>query len=73
MQDRKTTTRHGVKEKRSTKTLKHPGKLFRKNLQLIVNNSRFKSHLDHRSKESGKHSIGGEFQSLAVRGKKLLT
>ena len=28
------TTRHGVTRKRSTNRLKHPGNLFRKNLQL---------------------------------------
>ena len=35
MQGRTGTTRHAVARKKSTKSLKHTGNLFRKNLQLI--------------------------------------
>ena len=52
--------------------LKHTGNLFRENLQLIgyVNSVDFKPF---RLQVKGKHSVGRKFQSLAVRGKKLLT
>ena len=35
MQGWTANTRHRVTRKRNTKTLKHPGNLFRKNLQLV--------------------------------------
>ena len=57
MQSLTATTKHGVTRKRA-KILKHTGNLFRKTLQ------------EH---SIGKHSIGREFHSLAIRGKKLLT
>ena len=60
MQGRTATRRHGVTGKRSTKRLKHTGNLILDSKPL-------------RSKGKGKHSIGREFQSLAIRGKKLLT
>ena len=72
MQGRTATTSHGVTRKMSTKRLKHTGNVFTKNLQLnrcllILDLNSFRSLV------KGKHSIGTEFQSLAVRGKKLLT
>ena len=65
MQGSTATTRHGVTRKRSTKRLKYTGNLFRKNLILYLR--------PLRSYVKGKDSIGRKFQSLAVRGKKLLT
>ena len=71
MQGWTATTRHGVTRKRNTKKLKH-----RKSVQkeptvqiclLIIDLKPFRSCV------KGKHSIGSEFQGLAVRGKKLLT
>ena len=67
MQGWTATTRHGVTRKRSTKRLKHAGNLFTKNLQLILDLKPFRLLV------KGQHSIGREFQSLALWGKKLLT
>ena len=70
MQNSPGTTRHGVTRKRSTKRLNRTENLFRKNLQfcqLILDLKPFRSQVKR------KHSIGKEFQSLALRGKKLLT
>ena len=72
MQDGRATKRHGVARKRSTKRLKDKGNLLKKNPQSI----RCLLALDlqpFRSLVKGKHSIAREFQSLTVRGKKLLT
>ena len=51
MQGSTDTATYGVIRKRSTKRLQHTGNLFRKNLKESVN-SRLKSCLDHRSKET---------------------
>ena len=72
MQGWTATRRHPVTRKRSSKRLKHAENLFRKKLQLktcllILDLKTLRSLV------KGKHSIGREFQSIAVRGKKLLT
>ena len=68
MQGLTATTRYGVTRKRSTKRLKHTGNLFTVNrCQLILDLKPFRLYVE------GKHSIGRKFQSIAVRGKKLLT
>ena len=72
MQGWTATTRHWLTRKRSTKRLKHTGNLFRKEptvkrCLLILDLKSFRSYV------KGKHSIGREFHSLAVQGKKLLT
>ena len=64
--------KHGVTRKRSTKKLNHKENCLEteptvKRCLLILDLKPL------RSKIKGKHSIGREFQSLAVRGKKLLT
>ena len=64
--------RHGVTRKRSTERLQHTGNLFRKNFRnkrcLLILQLKLL-----RSQVKGKHSVGREFQSLAVQRKKLLT
>ena len=62
MQGQTPTTRHGVTRKRSTKRLKHTSDLLPKGKRclLILDLKLFRLEV------KGKHSIGTEFQSLAV-------
>ena len=67
MQGLTATTRPGVTGERNIKRSKHAGNLCRKNLQ-----TRYMLIIDlkpPRSQVEGKHSMGREFQSLAVKQK----
>ena len=68
MQGWTATKRYGVTRKRSTKWVKRTGNLFKK--APIVKRCLLIVDL---GKEKGKHSMGREFQSLAVWGMKLLS
>ena len=57
----------GAPPKKSTKILNHRANLFRKNLQIKVVILHLKPF---RSEVKGKHSMGREFQSLVMEGKK---
>ena len=63
MQGWTATTRHGNTRKKSINILKHTGS----SKLLFLDLKPLRTYL------KGKHSIGGECQGIAVRGKKLLT